>query len=331
MIRTAESLPELADVMDADSVHDAYFDAKQVWFDLRGREADTDGGGATAARVDGATDADTQVDEDADADAHADGVTDADAGSLPGDCVVVDGRPFRVHGITHANTDAEGEFLRDHVARFLDAGAAVLVEQGVRSMYFASFDDVYEMDDYNWAMERCGDVDADAAGDDALVAQFGGFVDDLDALAADVRDAVFALIDSGRPLYGEAFESALGDVASTFLTSHEDASTGRDFESFSKSRAAAADPTKLGALQEYYRRTFLPQPLEREWLREHDPALELLTHARNERMADYAVYHAGTAPAVHLVVGAAHQPGVTYYLEQHRDGRRRAEAFEPVD
>jgi hypothetical protein len=119
-------------------------------------------------------------------------------------------------------------------------------------------------------------------------------------------------------------------VASAFLMSHEDASTGRDFASFSMSRAAARDPSKLPALQDYYRRAFLPQPLEREWLRRHDPALELLTHARNERMADYGVYHNEGSEDVHLVVGAAHQPGVTYYLEQYRDGKRRVEDFEPV-
>ncbi|WP_232702670.1 hypothetical protein [Halobacterium wangiae] len=293
-IRSAESLAALAAETDAASVHDAYFAAKREWFDLQGRA-----------------------------------LADASSDQLPGNRVGVDGQTFCVHGITHADTRAEGRFLRQHVDRFLDAGAAVYVEQGVRSMYFSSFDDVYEMDDYAWAMERCASLDSDPPVYDALDVPFAGLSTNLDSLTTELRDAVFSLIDSGRHLYGESFEATLGDVASTFLMSHEDVSTGMDFASFSKSRAAADDPTKLGDLQDYYRRAFLPQPLEREWLRRHDPALELLTHARNERMADYAVYHS-TADTVHLVVGAAHQPGVTYYLEQHRDGQRRGAEFEPV-
>ncbi|AHG05367.1 hypothetical protein HALDL1_13655 [Halobacterium sp. DL1] len=293
-ISGAESLAALASATDAASIHDAYFAAKREWFDLQGRAT-----------------------------------VEASPDHLPGDCVVVDGQTFCVHGITHADTRAEGRFLRQHAARFLDSGAAVFVEQGVRPMYFSAFDDVYEMDDYNWAMERYAALEATPPVSDVLGAPFTGVVEDLDSLTAELRDAVFSLIDSGRHLYGESLERALGDVASAFLMSHEDVSTGMDFASFSMSRAAAEDPTKLAALQDYYRRAFLPQPLEREWLRRHDPALELLTHARNERMADYAVYHS-TAETVHLVVGAAHQPGVTYYLEQHRDGRRQVDDFEPV-
>ena len=69
-------------------------------------------------------------------------------------------------------------------------------------------------------------------------------------------------------------------------------------------------------------------PLEREWLRRHDPELEVVSHGRSERMADYAVAEGGDA--VPLVVGAAHQPGIVYYLERHRDGGRQLEGFEVV-
>ena len=105
----------------------------------------------------------------------------------------------------------------------------------------------------------------------------------------------------------------------------------RDFEAFAKSRRAAEDPTRLGELQRYYKTTFLPQPLEREWLRRHDPELEAVSHARNERMADYVVFHADDEETVHLIVGAAHQPGVVYYLERHRDGHRDVSGFELVE
>jgi pheromone shutdown protein TraB len=47
-------------------------------------------------------------------------------------------------------------------------------------------------------------------------------------------------------------------------------------------------------------------------------------------MADYAVFHNDDAEEVHLIVGAAHQPGVVYYLERYRDGRTVPESFELV-
>ena len=110
--------------------------------------------------------------------------------------------------------------------------------------------------------------------------------------------------------------------------SHGDVARAREFEAFALSRRAAEDPAALTELQRYYATAFLPMPLEREWLRRHDPELEVVSHGRSERMADYAVAEGGDA--VHLVVGAAHQPGIVYYLERHRDGGRRLEGFEVV-
>jgi hypothetical protein len=107
--------------------------------------------------------------------------------------------------------------------------------------------------------------------------------------------------------------------------------TGEDFASFVLARRAAENPERLGALQRYYETAFLPQPVEREWLRRHDPELEAVSHARNERMADYVVFHADGEETVHLIVGAAHQPGVVYYLERHRDGLRDVEGFDLVE
>ncbi|MFB6268855.1 MAG: hypothetical protein ABEH83_02865 [Halobacterium sp.] len=292
--RSAASLADLVAVTDTDSEHDAYFAAKRDYRDLTER---------------------AQTGPDA-------------AGGLPGSRVAVDGNDFWVHGVTHADTDAEREFLQRHVSRLLDDGAAVYTEQGIRPMYFSSFHRVNEMDDYAWATDQCADADCESYVD--LPDAFDGVVEDVNALAARFRDAAFGLIDAGGEFYGEHFEAALGDVATDFLTSHEDVSTATDFASFQLSREAARDPSKLDALQAYYGRAFLPQPVEREWLRRHDPELELLTHGRNERLADYAVYHTERARDVHLVVGAAHQPGVTYYLEQHRDGERSVADFELV-
>lgn len=294
-IRAAEGLADLVAVTGASSEHEAYFAAKREYRDLVERSQSGP----------------------------------ASAGGLPGSLVVVDGHEFWVHGVTHADTDAEAEFLRRHVSRLLDDGATVYAEQGIRPMYFADVDGVCEMDDYAWAMEQCADLDAESRVDLPAVA-FEGVVEDVQSLATRFRDAAFSLIDAGSEFYGEEFEAALGDVATAFLTSHEDASTGRDFASFQLSREAARDPSRLAALQAYYQRAFLPQPVEREWLRRHDPELEVLTHARNQRMADYAVFHNDTVEEVHLVVGAAHQPGVTYYLERYRDGERTVEDFELV-
>lgn len=302
-LRSTESLADLARVTGADTEHGAYFAAKREWRDLREKEL--------AER-------------------------DPSAG-FPGECVVVDGREFCIHGITHADTPEERAFVREHVAAFLDAGATVYCEQGIRPMYFHDFPGVFEMDDYRWAMDRCQDLGIDSHVDDVPPAEFDGVAEDIDAVAAQFRNAVFELIESGTDVYGEAFAAALGDVASDFLMSHENMATGEAFEAFTMTRRAAEDPSKLRDLQHYYAKTFLPQPLEREWLQRHDREIEIVTHARNERMAEYVLYHAdegdgtGDDPAtVHVVVGAAHQPGVVYYLEQFRDGERELDGFEPV-
>jgi len=304
-IRSATSLADLVALTGTDSEHEAYFAAKREWAALQEKRL------AAEPSVD---------------------VTDG----IPGDCVELDGHTFCVHGITHADTRAEGDFLREHVSRLIEAGATVYCEQGIRPMYFDDFPEVCAMDDYRWALNRCRELDIDShldelSGPESEGAEaFEGLLEDVDSVTSQFRDAAFALVDAGSDVYGERFAAALGDVASDFLTSHEDVATGEEFESFRKSRAAATNPEKLPELQDYYRKAFLPQPVEREWLRRHDRELELVTHARNERMADYARYHNEDAERVHLVVGAAHQPGVVYYLERHRDGGRTPDGFEPV-
>lgn len=294
--RSAESLADLVELTAAETEHEAYFAAKSEWSRLRGTEL----AGEPAPE------------------------------GLPGNRVVVDGTPFFVHGITHADTDEERSFLQGHVDRLLGAGATVYCEQGIRPMYFADFDDVCVMDDYRWAIQECKRRNMDSHFDGVSVAEFDSISEDIHSLSARLQDPVFSLIDSGTDVYGEDFAAVLGDVASTLLTSHETMATGEDFESFTASRKAAKDPTKLRELQHYYERRFLSQPIEREWLRRHDPELEVVTHARNERMAEYAVYHADGDGPVHLIVGAAHQPGLTYYLEQFRDGEKTVEEFELI-
>ncbi|MEF8830753.1 MAG: hypothetical protein V5A23_04360 [Halobacteriales archaeon] len=292
-LRGAGSLAELRSVVGGEDDHDAYFAAKEIWRDLRAKQLS--GTAPTAG--------------------------------LPGNVVAVGGHRFHVHGVTHADTPEEGDYLREHVRQFLDDGAAVYVEQGIRPMYFAAFEAVCEMDDYRWAMDRCRALDGDSRFGETPA--FDSVGEQLDSLTDRVREAVFSLLEA-EASYGDGFRSALGDLASDFLTSHETMATGEEFASYTLTRAAARDPDRLGALQRYYETAFLPPPIEREWLRRHDPELELVTHARSERQADYAVYHNDDAREVHLVVGAAHQPGVTYYLERHRDGHRSASEFEPV-
>lgn len=295
-LRAARSLADLVGLTAASDEHEAYFAAKAEWRDLRDREL------AAAGEP-------------------SDGV--------PGARVDFDGRSVRVHGITHAGTPSERSYLRDHAREWLDAGAAVYCEQGVRSMYFDDLATVCEMDDYRWAMAECRRLGLDSRVEGLTVEEFDGLAEHVDSLAATFREAAFSLVHAGEEVYGERFRAALGDVAGAFLTSHEDAATAEDFRSFTLSRRAARDPDRLAELQRHYERSFLPQPVEREWLRRHDPELEVMTHARNERMADYVLDHTGTTATVHLVVGAAHQPGVRYYLEEVRDGCRQP-AYEPV-
>ncbi|WP_440989126.1 hypothetical protein [Haloarchaeobius baliensis] len=291
-LRRTRSLAELADVTAADGEHAAYLAAKREWRTLQERRLDP-----------------------------------TPEPGVPGTTVAVGDREFHVHGITHADTDAERSFLREHVADFLDSGASVYCEQGIWRMYFADFDRPREMDDYRWAMERCRELDVDSHLDE-LPGNFEGLLEDVDSFTGEFKAAVFSLVEDGSDVYGETFERTLGDLASDFLTSHEGLATGDDYESFKLTRRAATDPTHLVDLQHYYRTTFLPQPLEREWLRRHDPELELMTHARNERMADYGMYHASPGDTVHLLVGAAHQPGIEYYLDRFDAGERTLEGFE---
>lgn len=315
-IRAAGSLSALCDAVDAADEHEAYFAAKDAWRQLRGRELDAVVGGVEAgSRVPGAT-------------------------------VRVGERTVHVHGVTHADTAAEREYLRGHVNEFLDADATVYCEQGIRGMYFQDVPGACAMDDYRWALRECQrrGIESHVDGD-----PFDSLAEDVGDLASQFRAAAFSLVDASGERFGRRFERAVGSVASEFFRSHADHATGSDFASFRLRGRAAEDPSELWRLQRYYECAFLPQPLEREWLRRHDPELELVTHARNARMADYVVAHAdGTQPDdpsavadepsvkerefgdVHLVVGAAHQPGVRYYLERHRDGDRRVGSFDVV-
>lgn len=299
-VRSADSLEELADIVETPSEHDAYLQAKERWKRLRRREVDTH-------RVAGT--------------------------SVPGARVEFPERQVFVHGITHAGTDEERHFLREHVQEFLDSGASVYCEQGIRPMYFDDFEEVCEVDDYRWAMHHCQEQDINSHVSGEIERGFdkdGTISADIRSVTSAFKDRTFTLIEAGKNMYGDRFTSALGDVASDFLTSHEELATGEDFGSFRISREAARNPERLTELQQYYDTVFLPQPLEREWLRRHDPELELFTHARNERIAAYVLYNAPAETPVHVVTGAAHQSGIVYYLDAYRDGEWEFEPFETV-
>ncbi len=383
-VRTAESLAELADRLGVASGHEAYLTAKPVWFERRGRELAGD-----------------------DRDTCASVTTGSPVESIPGSCTPVETVPYHVHGITHADTDAERTFLREQVTQLLEAGAAVFCEQGVRRLYFADTA-ARVMDDYRWALNRCRDTTAEgyvadllddpgveatddwtqltdtdgpASGHDAgsdrdhdaesdrnhgagsdrnhdaesdrnhdAESDSGHDADEsgnrhdteqsgeptVEQLRGRFREAALSLLETDVTETADSpLRRALTDVMSAFSPTHEDMAIGRDAESLGHRRRAATDPTKLAVLQRYYERAFLPQPLEREWLARHDAELEIVTHARNARMADYAVAHATsdaqpTPDAVHLIVGAAHGPGVREYLEAHDAGDRQLDGFEPM-
>lgn len=293
-IRGAESLAALAELTDEPTERRAYLAAKRRWQELREKE-----------------------------------LSEGKERGLPGDRVTVENASFVIHGVTHAGTDEEREALRRRVGAWLADGDAVYCEQGIRSMYFDDIQTVYAMDDYQWATRTCRDRGLELDGTSVAGSAFDGISTNLTSLTAEARRLSFLFAESAGQLYGDAVGSAIGRTASELLASSEQQAVADDFASFRRSRAAASDPSKLGDLQRYYKRTFLPQPLEREWLRRQDPHLELFTHARNERIADYARYHADSE-RVRLVVGAAHQPGVGYYLRSHRDGNRDLSSFEPL-
>lgn len=288
-IRRAEALAALVPVFDVETPHEAYLAAKPVW--RAGVNVDLEW-----------------------------------SGGLPGQRVMIDGIPFWIHGVTHAGTDAERRRLRTAVDRWIGGNASVYTEQGIRRLYFQDIDAVCQMDDYRWAMARCRELETETHASAFAEASLEGRIE---TVGDQFREATFSLIEAGRDVYGDRFAGALGDVASAFLTDHADLATREEFEAFARSQRAAADSDALDDLQRYYHRSFLPQPLEREWLRAHDPELEIVTHARNERMAAYALAHLEAAEGVHLIVGAAHQPGVAYYLDRYRDGAWQPQ-YEPV-
>lgn len=292
-LKAATSLAELVELTGARDEHEAYREAKREWMRLRDRDPEA------VPAFDG----------------------------LPGYRVEVDSREFWVHGITHADSEAERRVVREHVAAYLDRGASVYCEQGIRPMYLQDVDDVCVMDDYRWARQACV-TDAGGAQFPEVVDAFEGIGEDVSDVRSRLREIAFSLVESRGDALGERIQRTLGDLIAAFLTSHEALGTADDFASHSLSTRAAEDPSLLAELQQYYATAFLPQPVEREWLRRHDPNLERVTHARNERMADYAVYHADESQEVHVIVGAAHQPGVQYYLQQHRDGERDVVGFQ---
>lgn len=292
-IRNTETLADLAAVVGAESEEEGYFRAKQIWES------------AIAQRQAG----------------------ESPPEGLPGTTVTVDGHSMHVHGVTHAGSTPERESLREYVTRFLDRGAVVYCEQGIRSMYFEEMAGVCEMDDYLWATAACEDLDK-ASEFDAFHAGVESVSMDLGEFVTEFRERMFSMIDAGSAMYGEQFERTLGAIAADLFADHTDRAVGNSYEAFRLSREASEDPSKLHALQQYYERTFLPQPLEREWLRRHDPELELFSHARNERMAEYIRYHNETVEEVHVIVGAAHQHGVAYYLDQFEAGDLDQTEFE---
>lgn len=289
-LRRTRSLTELAELTGARSEREAYIRAKREWSALYD----------STERV-------------------------LSSVGIPGDRVEIGGVEFHVHGVTHADTTAEREYLREHVSDYLDRDATVFCEQGLRPMYFDGMD-VEEMDDYQWATQQMPVADRQSNSQD--IPQFAALDAGVDALRSTVRKRAFSLLDSAGTRWFSSGTAALGRILSGCLQRPEDAATGTTFEGFQKSRTAAREPARLDALQDYYWQTLLHSPIEREWLRRHDPHLELVTHARNERMADYAVYHNTGPGTVHLVVGAAHQPGIVYYLKRHRDGQRSLDQFD---
>jgi hypothetical protein len=153
-IRDAQSLSALSDVVGVADEHDAYFEAKARWRQLRGRELDSYWAGDDAGR---------------------------DDVGVPSTTVRVGGRDVHVHGVTHADTRPEREYLREHVRNFLDAGHTVYCEQGIRGLYFQDFAGACAMDDYRWALrerQRRG-LESHVGGD-----PFESFAADLGGLAS---------------------------------------------------------------------------------------------------------------------------------------------------
>ncbi len=299
-VRDSGSLEDLRELTGAETYDEAYFTAKEKWYRLRDHE-----------------------------------LPPAENEDLPAETVKFDGRRYHVHGVTHSGTDEERRYVRRHVDRYLERGHELYCEQGLRRLYFQDRPQVYEIDDYDWASMRCREAAVcDRLEDsehvqDVLTRGFDAVAEEAGDALAKVRERLFGAVEAGEKIYGERTADVIGDALSCLISDPTALARGDDYQAYGYSRAAAEDPDKLGELQRYYGRRFLPQNLEREWLNHHAPEVELFTHARNERIADYVVYHSDSSE-VHVVVGAAHQHGVVEYMREHAAGERTVEEFEHI-
>ena len=291
--KAARSIQDLREITEAEGSRDAYLTAKETWRELH-RTVDESTG--------------REIKE-----------------GIPGREIDLGRTTYKIHGITHAGTREERDFLRRHVKKYIEDGEKVYTEQGIRGMYFDDFDEVKEIDDYSWASEK---IERQRAGELGFDAES----EHVDSLKSRVMKKVFSAVSSGEKIYGGKIKHVLGNLASRFLMEPENLGTGENFLSFTLHKEASKNPGKLSVLQSHYEGTFLPQPVEREWLRNQSQELEIYTHSRNERIADYIINEAGDVwnkdQVIHVITGAAHQPGVLYYIDQYKHGFREPETID---
>ncbi|MFB6283130.1 MAG: hypothetical protein ABEK59_04245 [Halobacteria archaeon] len=295
-LKAARSIKDLQEITGIHGPQRAYVKAKKEWHRLHGNGRESYG-------------------------------KEIEDGGIPGKKIEVGKTTYKIHGITHSGTEEERKFLKEHVAEMIDKDHDVYTEQGIRRMYFQDLDDVQEMDDYSWASKELRRRrNAEPENSDSSGSKLR-----IENLRSGLMRTAFKVITTGEKIYGRRIKRTMGGIASDFLTRPSNMGTGEDFISFTLNRKASRNPEKLEKLQNHYERTFLPQPVEREWLRNQSEVLELYTHSRNERITDYVLDVVGDPwkndATVHVIAGAAHQPGILYYLNDYRHGFRDRETL----
>lgn len=292
--REAEDLEDLEEITGEESKEEAYFEAKSEWYELMeeylGEHSNTDDR------------------------------------RLPGDIVEFDvehdrypkDKKFHIHGISHTGRNEEKNFLQSVTEEFVEEGNQVYCEQGFLQMYFKELTEVEEIDDYSWMMSEASEMSEGEA--------FEG-LSESEKILDGIQNFLFSLIAEGGDFYGQEIEDTIGEGVTPFLTTKEEKAVGEGFESFVRTDDASKNPKRVIELQNYYKKVLLPVNLERKWLKKHNPELDLLTHARSERIADYVIHDVINVECneVRIIVGAAHQCGVAHYLNQYRKNEKSIE------
>ena len=215
------------------------------------------------------------------------------ADGFPATTVMVNGVQYHIHGISHDEqiNDTVRKYIRGELERYLSLEHVVLMEQGVSSLIFRGYIDndprleitfvdlpVVEMDDQSWAKK----VD---------------------------HKGVRRFREKAKMWRPPTTDYDVEDIGCE-VCNHIQA------DSVDTYNRSMGDQTCLADLQNYVFSTHLPEQLHRQYLELFYPEEALMVSGRSRRMAEFASQYETRSREIDMVVGAAHQPGIAYYLQE---------------